>query len=177
MSSLLAIPRAVPDLPAFLAVLRAQATHRSSTIHGEQHWQAVARTGTWLLDAGVHCDPAVLFCFAALHDHRRVNDGSDLEHGPRAAANLPAFRDVLVLTEERWDRLTRACRDHTTVIHTDDPTIGASFDADRLNLMRVGKVPDPARLNHPASREPAMIARCSAAVFEPDDWERLRLAG
>jgi uncharacterized protein len=38
---------------------------------------------------------------------------------------------------------------------TDDPTLGAAWDADRLDLPRVGVAPDPARLSTAAGR--AMI--------------------
>jgi hypothetical protein len=40
---------------------------------------------------------------------------------------------------------------------TDSPTIGACLDADRLNLWRVAKEPDPALLSTPYGRRPEVI--------------------
>jgi uncharacterized protein len=39
--------------------------------------------------------------------------------------------------------LERACRFHTTERRTGNPTIDVCFDADRLDLGRVGIVPNP----------------------------------
>ena len=37
--------------------------------------------------------------------------------------------------------LAEACRDHTSGPHHGDPTIGTCWDADRLDLGRVGIIP------------------------------------
>ena len=42
--------------------------------------------------------------------------------------------------------LKEACRLHTVATKTGNPTIDACFDADRLDLRRVGIIPDPARM-------------------------------
>lgn len=44
---------------------------------------------------------------------------------------------------EHWDQ---ACRLHTSALRTGNPTIDACFDADRLDLGRVGVTPDPDRM-------------------------------
>jgi hypothetical protein len=40
---------------------------------------------------------------------------------------------------------------------TSDPTIGACWDADRLDLWRLGRRPDPMLLSTPAARDPDTI--------------------
>ena len=42
--------------------------------------------------------------------------------------------------------LKEACRLHTVADRTGNPTIDACFDADRLDLGRVGIIPDPERM-------------------------------
>ena len=90
----------------------------------------------------------VVRLFAYLHDHKRINDGWDLEHGQRAAENLDNIRRTLLagLTDDEFGMLRRACMEHTTTQRTGIPTIDACFDADRLDLPRVGYRPDPIRM-------------------------------
>ena len=42
--------------------------------------------------------------------------------------------------------LRRACMEHTITERTGVPTIDACFDADRMDLPRVGYMPDPDRM-------------------------------
>ena len=46
-------------------------------------------------------------------------------------------------TDEEVSLLEKACRYHTTRHRTGNPTIDVCFDADRLDLGRVGIVPNP----------------------------------
>jgi uncharacterized protein len=73
------------------------------------------------------------------------NDWKDLEHGVRAADMLPTIRDTILksFTDEEVSLLEKACRYHTTRHRTGNPTIDVCFDADRLDLGRVGIVPNP----------------------------------
>jgi uncharacterized protein len=50
------------------------------------------------------------------------------------------------VSNEEIELLQEACRLHTTKHKTGNPTIDACFDSDRLDLWRVGIIPDPARL-------------------------------
>ena len=52
------------------------------------------------------------------------------------------FADSFVLDKT----LCKACELHTVCHCTGNPTIDACFDADRLDLMRVGITPDPERM-------------------------------
>ena len=86
--------------------------------------------------------------FAYLHDKCRLNDWADLEHGVRSADMLPSIRNTILrdLTDEEVSLLGKACRYHTTEHHTGIPTVDVCFDADRLDLGRVGIVPNPKRM-------------------------------
>ena len=90
----------------------------------------------------------VVRLFAYLHDHKRLSDGWDLEHGRRAAENLDNIRQILLseLTDDEFVMLKRACMEHTIIHRTGIPTIDACFDADRMDLPRVGYMPDPVRM-------------------------------
>lgn len=114
--------------------------------HGVSHWERVERNGLQL--ATPECDVTVIRLFAYLHDSCRKNDGYDREHGPRAAEMMRSLRKTLLkdLTDDQFDLLQKACRLHTTALKTGDPTIDACFDADRLDLWRVGITPDPERM-------------------------------
>jgi uncharacterized protein len=104
-------------------------------------------------------DLVVVELFAALHDSRRFNDYRDPEHGPRAAELVRTLDPSLVpLSSAQLDVLAEACRTHTSGTTTDDPTIGTCWDADRLDLLRVGTRPDPRYLVTEAARDPEVIA-------------------
>ena len=114
--------------------------------HGISHWERVERNG--LLLATDEVNRTVVRLFAYLHDKWRVDNWEDLEHGKRAAENLPALRVTLLecLTDDEFELLRTACELHTVCHSTGNPTIDACFDADRLDLMRVDITPDPERM-------------------------------
>ena len=58
---------------------------------------------------------------------------------------MSTFRNTILkdFTDEEGSLLEKACRYHTTEHRTDNPTIDVCFDADRLDLGRVGIVPNP----------------------------------
>ena len=114
--------------------------------HGVSHWERVERNG--LLLATEQVNTTVVRLFAYLHDKWRMDNWEDLEHGKRAAENLPALRDTLLagITDEELELLRKACEQHTVCHRTGNPTIDACFDADRLDLMRVGIIPDPDKM-------------------------------
>ena len=114
--------------------------------HGISHWERVERNG--LLLATDEVNTTVVRLFAYLHDKWRVDNWEDLEHGKRAAENLHALRGTLLawLTDEEFYLLRTACELHTVCHSTGNPTIDTCFDADRLDLMRVGITPDPERM-------------------------------
>ena len=126
------------------------------SIHGIEHWDRVARNGE-LLNVP-EADMKVVLSFAYLHDVERDNDGYDEEHGPKAAKLVEEIHDTLLafLDNKQIGLLKEACALHTTCHRTGNPTIDACFDSDRLDLTRVGIIPDPDRM---ATKEGAEKAR------------------
>ena len=114
--------------------------------HGIEHWDRVYANGQLLMTPEVN--PLVIGLFAYLHDCCREDDGWDVEHGPRAAAFIDTVRNTLLVdvSDEEIHLLKEACRLHTVADRTGNPTVDACFDADRLDLGRVGITPDPARM-------------------------------
>lgn len=133
-----------------------------SLIHGFSHWVRVERNGLYIARlTGV--SEAVVSLFALFHDSLRTNDGRDRDHGLRAANLAVSMRsDLSFLNDEDFERLRFACEHHTHEIHHDDPVVGACWDADRLELGRVGIEPHPDYLN----TEPAIDLAGSGSLEE-----------
>lgn len=122
-----------------------------SHCHGPDHWNRVARNVLFLRQHYTF-DVEVGISFALLHDCQRKCDGDDSPHGLRGK--------ILVeqLTHQPWWTLTKnqthqvqvACQYHTQAQPwlwlESDTTTHACFDADRLDLVRVGIDPDSAFL-------------------------------
>ena len=115
-------------------------------LHGIRHWDRVYENGQKLLTPDVNS--LVVGLFAYLHDSCRMDDGEDLYHGQRAAIWIDTLRNTYLkeLSDEEIEQLKEACRLHTIVSNTGDPTIDVCFDSDRLDLWRVGIIPDPDKL-------------------------------
>jgi uncharacterized protein len=118
----------------------------ATSIHGPEHWRRVERNGL-LLAADANVDVDVVKLFALFHDSRRESDGWDPDHGARGASFAADRRgDWYELSDDRFELLHYACTWHTDGKRHDDPTIAACWDADRLDLGRVGIMPDPKRM-------------------------------
>ena len=117
-----------------------------SGIHGLKHWEKVRENGLRLAAAtGARTD--VIELFAVLHDACRHSDGRDLEHGPRAAAFAASLRSkVFRIDEAGFQLLIEAIRDHTKGLCDADITVQTCWDADRLDLGRVGITPIAERM-------------------------------
>src|SRR5262249_19439741 len=81
--------------------------------HGVAHWARVLENGLRLAgETGANVE--VVQLFAILHDARRVNEGSDPDHGPRAAAYALELRGLLFdLSDSAFRLRHRACAGHT----------------------------------------------------------------
>jgi len=125
--------------------------------HGVAHWARVLENG-WRIAEASAADPVVVELFALFHDARRRNEGTDPDHGPRGAELARSLAPLLPgLTDGQLDRLCTACEQHTHRRTHPDPTVRACFDADRLDLARVGIIPDPLLLCTAAAREPEVL--------------------
>jgi len=144
--------RAWEDLDRLVDAVEARSTHLTSTIHGVDHWRAVGATAASLADVfdmtaadadAARPDRELLLLFALLHDSQRLDDGRDLEHGPRAAVFLDELlaSGAIRLDDDRAAILREAIRDHTNGTLSEQPTIAVCWDADRLLIHRVGFVP------------------------------------
>ncbi|WP_265594543.1 hypothetical protein [Haloferula sp. BvORR071] len=132
-----------PDLESLWQMVCGQFSGPRHSVHGPDHWRRVERNGL-LLATRTGADIVVVSLFALFHDSRRVNECNDPGHGRRGADYAASLRGkTFDLTDERFDLLYEACAGHTDIDHHDDPTIGTCWDADRLDLGRVGLVPDP----------------------------------
>ena len=103
-------------------------------------------------------NPDIVELFAFLHDSKRLNDGRDPQHGARAARFAAGLRgSLLSLADGDFELLRFACEFHTDGLTEADVTVQTCWDADRLDLGRIGINPDPRRLCTPAAREPETI--------------------
>ena len=168
---------AMLDLKPVLQAILKRYTLPLDGYHGIAHWARVLENGVRLAEeTGANVE--VIQLFAVLHDSRRINEGTDPEHGPRAAEFAVRLRGrVLDLDDDRFELLYRACQGHTRERTHPDVTIQTCWDADRLDLGRVGIVPIPSRLcTEVAKRHETMQwadGRASSQVVPAlvwDDW-------
>lgn len=111
--------------------------------HGPFHWMNVRRNGLYL--ARLHgADEEIVRLFAVFHDSCRENEYSDPQHGPRGAQLAIEFREAghFSLDDLRMDLLVTACKIHNGAGPQSEPTLAVCLDADRLDLGRVGIIPD-----------------------------------
>jgi uncharacterized protein len=112
-------------------------------IHGLAHWQRVRENGARIARHS-GANPLIVDLFAFLHDCCREDDGSDSEHGERAAEFAASLRGTLLhLGDAEFDLLYEAIRDHTLGRTRGDVTVVTCWDADRLDLGRVWMRPNP----------------------------------
>ena len=112
-----------------------------SPIHGLSHWRRVDENGRILADV-TRADKAVVTYFAYIHDCQRWNEDDDPGHGPRAAVYAKNNRNLIDLNDDQFQKLLKACEDHTYAMPSDyesiDVTLATCWDADRLDIGRVG---------------------------------------
>lgn len=143
--------------PALIEVVRSEYALRWDGIHGAGHWARVRYNGL-VLARSTGADRDVVELFAFLHDARREHDGGDFEHGARAAALARELNGrVFSLDRTQLRLLEWACRDHSIGEVEADVTVQTCWDADRLDLGRVGKRPNPAYLCTAAAKDPGRI--------------------
>jgi uncharacterized protein len=114
--------------------------------HGVTHWARVLENGLRLA-AVTGARVRVVELFAVFHDARRISEDSDPGHGRRGADLAASLRGRLFdLNDEEFALLEVACADHTEGLTEGDITVQTCWDADRLDLGRVGITPHPAYL-------------------------------
>lgn len=127
--------------------------------HGPAHWMRVRKNGL-LLAPLTGANPRVVELFALFHDSCRHNDHRDPQHGPRGAElawELYRAGRLPVASEQELEQLSIACMGHTHEHTHEDPTVATCWDADRLDLPRVGIRVAPHRLATHAARDRSII--------------------
>ena len=129
--------------------------------HGINHWERVRILGEHLAKV-TGADPDVVYYFAYCHDIKRENEGTDPKHGLRAAEFVNGFfipyPEDADLNKKQIEQLKYACGFHCqSGAKSDDITIQTCWDADRLDLWRVGVVPDPYFLNTEEAKQKETI--------------------
>lgn len=122
-------------------------TDHGRSCHGIAHWLRVMKNGLTIAKHNPEVDPKVIIWFALFHDSKRTHDGQCPVHSGEGAENAKAHLGELNLNKKQTEQLLAACAGHTAETHTDDATVAACWDSDRLDLYRVGKVTDAKFLN------------------------------
>jgi uncharacterized protein len=116
------------------------------SFHGPGHWKQVEINGL-LIAKETGADETVIKLFALFHDSRRENEIIDDGHGLRGAELARSLRGVhFDLPDIAFEIIIDACQHHTDGLKTSDITIATCWDADRLDLTRLGIMPDPKRM-------------------------------
>jgi uncharacterized protein len=145
------------DRGRLIAAIRAQYRLAWDGIHGAGHWERVRENGLRVAErSGARTD--VVELFACFHDACRHNNEWDPEHGPRAAELVRRLHGTSFdLDPAGLALLVEACAGHTRGGTTAEATVGTCWDADRLDLGRVGITPEPARLCTAAARDAEIL--------------------
>jgi uncharacterized protein len=127
-------------------------------VHGVRHWTRVRENGHRLA-RHTGANKLIVELFAFLHDCCREDDRSDPGHGERAAHFAQTLRGtILHLSDDNFALLFEAVRDHERGRTRGDVTVMTCWDADRLDLGRVGVRPDPKYLCTEFARQKSTIA-------------------
>ncbi len=164
---------------ALIEVIRKQYRLSWNGIHGASHWARVLENGLKLAER-TGANRKVVELFAVFHDACRTNDDWDEGHGSRGAALAGSLRGKYFdLAEEDFTALQVACRLHTEGITQGEVTVITCWDADRLDLGRVGIEPNRDRLCTNAAKPPELFEwantrACSEFIphFVQTQWMR-----
>jgi uncharacterized protein len=131
------------DLGEVLRAAKARFALDLRGVHGIRHWTRVRENGHRLAKY-TGANKLLVELFAVLHDCCRENDRFDSGHGERAAEFARTLRGGLLhLPDADFELLFEAIRDHEAGRTRADVTVMTCWDADRLDLGRVRKRPNP----------------------------------
>lgn len=155
------------DKPGLVRHLRETFALDWHGFHGAAHWSRVRVNGltlSTLNGANAH----VVELFALLHDSGRLSEGRDSHHGARGAANAHKLRGrFFEASDQEMQLLERACIEHSDGHLVADLTVQTCWDADRLDLARVGITPDPRYLCTHAAKQVEVL---EAAIERSMRW-------
>jgi uncharacterized protein len=126
-------------------------------MHGISHFLRVRENALRLAEI-TKAKPHIVELFAFLHDSRRLNEGHDRGHGRRAARYARLLQGTFFeLEPEDLALLEFACEFHAEGLMEGDVTVQTCWDADRLDLGRVGKKPRASKLCTAAAKAPEIM--------------------
>jgi uncharacterized protein len=145
------------DFEALRAQVMAQCHGDIYSIHGPSHWKRVEQNGI-ILASRTGANVEVVRLFALFHDSKRISDLVDDGHGARGAEYAAKLRGSWFhLDDQAFALLHYACVWHTDQEFSADATIGTCWDADRLDLGRVGIIPHEDYLSTAFGKEVARM--------------------
>lgn len=140
-------------------------------VHGIDHWTRVLQNGIILCDKNPNLNKNIIIAFSFFHDVGRTREDDEPIHGYNGGRRLLKYKYKINLTKEEIDKCYEACVDHTHTRHHKDPQIAACWDADRLDLYRVGVMPDVDYLNLEESKEEDIIKEAATRSWDKrPDW-------
>ena len=143
--------------PELMRAIRRQYRLSWNGFHGVDHWARVRENGLRLAKV-TGANPDVVELFAMFHDACRLNEDHDPKHGSRGADLALEFHGKFFqLAARDFTALRVACRLHTEGLTDGDITVQTCWDADRLDLGRVGIKPSPRFLCTDAAKNPVML--------------------
>lgn len=150
--------------------------------HGLPHWSRVYRNGILIARSDPFVNLEVVTLFAMLHDSQRDNEYDDPEHGIRGSRYAQTLADegLIQLPGQQLAILKAAIADHPMgwVMDMGTPakdhhTIQACWDADRLDLGRVGTKPDIAYMATTYATSPGVVDRHWDEAFNATGMEAM----
>ena len=142
---------------ALLPFLRDRFAINWNGAHGGSHWARVRKNGL-LLSKTTGANITVIKLFALFHDSCRIDEYRDDDHGKRGAELAIKLRgELFQVTDLEMKLLVEACAGHTDGYVDGDITVQTCWDADRLDLGRVGIYPDADCLCTDAAKDLMMI--------------------
>jgi uncharacterized protein len=140
-----------------IEMITGQSSLSKDGYHGLDHWVRVLANGR-TLSRETGANLKVVELFAVFHDARRKSEGYDLGHGLRGAKYAEEMRgEWFDLSDDEMGLLTHACEYHSGGMTDADITVQTCWDADRLDLGRVGTMPSPQYLCTDAAKKSEMI--------------------
>ena len=148
------MPIITPDL---IQAIRRQYRLPWNGFHGFAHWARVRENGLRLAK-GTGANADVVELFAVFHDACRLNEDHDPKHGSRGAdLAFELHGKFFQLDHHNFTALRVACRLHTEGLTDADVTVQTCWDADRLDLGRVGIKPSSRYLCTEEAKNPVML--------------------
>lgn len=139
------------DRTGLIALIKSEFKLNWDGIHGANHWARVLHHGKNIGQIR-KADLLVVELFGFLHDSCRLDDHRDPKHGERAAEFAHGIHgDFYQLKPKQLSELCHALRHHSGGDVSTNKTIQTCWDADRLDLGRVGIFPSPKYLSQEAN--------------------------